>query len=616
MRRVFLLLVCSATILLPASLEETAVSTENRILAKHLPVGSLLDPIFDGPDVDTIKGYTRCGDSALWTGVWLAGESYHFRVAPNAVVLDRIRSALAAIERLNSVTGGGSLARCAIPVSWQYAAGIRAEEAGNNEHSTTINGEQWVWFGHTSRDQYIGVLFGLSTAYQHVEDAQIRARIAVVATNLIDGLIQNAWNVQPPGESVSTTFAFRPDQEAAILQIGKQVNPSRYTSAYDNFQAGLLGFNVGLTLDALDPNSSYFKFNLDEMTLERLIKLEPANSSRLSDYWNSYQLIHRTVATHKNAFFNLVDRAIAGPDGKRDAETVQYLNDWTTRPIRDFFVDLRGKVTQCSDDRACDPIPVSQRVLSDYLWQRSPFQLSGGGTGRVENAGLDFVLPYWMARYYAVTSPIALVSAAAGGYGVAAASIASAYGTGLGNVSSVEVLDAGGATAKALIFAVTPSQVNFQIPERATVGSSAVTFVNTDGTRLNASVSINQVAPTLFSATQDGQGPAAANYLRNGVTAPVSKCFGPLLCSMDTLRVGDWLSLFGTGVRNRTSLANVQVLMNGRAVAPAYAGAQGQFAGLDQINVQIPPSLGGSGDFDVALLVDGVKSNSVRVRVQ
>jgi hypothetical protein len=47
-------------------------------------------------------------------------------------------------------------------------------------------------------------------------------------------------------------------------------------------------------------------------------------------------------------------------------------------------------------------IPVDQRVTTDFLWQRSPFQLFGGGGGFIENPGIDFILPYWMARFYGV----------------------------------------------------------------------------------------------------------------------------------------------------------------------------------------------------------------------
>ena len=73
------------------------------------------------------------------------------------------------------------------------------------------------------------------------------------------------------------------------------------------------------------------------------------------------------------------------------------------RPRRDEAVDWRGTYPSCwEEDRACDPIPVPQRVRTDFLWQRSPFLIYGGGIGNIEGAGIDYILPYWMARYYGV----------------------------------------------------------------------------------------------------------------------------------------------------------------------------------------------------------------------
>jgi len=73
---------------------------------------------------------------------------------------------------------------------------------------------------------------------------------------------------------------------------------------------------------------------------------------------------------------------------------------WLQRPRRDTWVDLRGKYPACASDRACISIPVNERVNTDFLWQRSPFLLFGGGFGTIEAAAIDYILPYWMARHY------------------------------------------------------------------------------------------------------------------------------------------------------------------------------------------------------------------------
>jgi uncharacterized protein (TIGR03437 family) len=43
--------------------------------------------------------------------------------------------------------------------------------------------------------------------------------------------------------------------------------------------------------------------------------------------------------------------------------------------------------------------------------------------------------------------------------------------------------------------------------------------------------------------------------------------------------------------------------------------AQGQYAGLDQVNVLLPGSLRGRGDVDVVMVVDGKPANIVTIRV-
>jgi hypothetical protein len=45
-------------------------------------------------------------------------------------------------------------------------------------------------------------------------------------------------------------------------------------------------------------------------------------------------------------------------------------------------------------------------------------------------------------------------------------------------------------------------------------------------------------------------------------------------------------------------------------------GAQGDFAGLDQVNIQIPRSLAGRGEVDLILTVDGVAANVVRISIK
>ncbi len=123
------------------------------------------------------------------------------------------------------------------------------------------------------------------------------------------------------------------------------------------------------------------------------------------------------------------------------------------------------------------------------------------------------------------------------------------------------------------------------------------------------------VAPALFSMSSTGTGVAAA--LAVAVQAsnpelqspvPVFQCGSggcvsvPLALSTDR---PVYLSLYGTGIRNRSSLGNVSVSIAGVNVPALYAGPASGFAGLDQVNVALPLSLQGAGESDVFIRVDG-----------
>jgi uncharacterized protein (TIGR03437 family) len=77
-----------------------------------------------------------------------------------------------------------------------------------------------------------------------------------------------------------------------------------------------------------------------------------------------------------------------------------------------------------------------------------------------------------------------------------------------------------------------------------------------------------------------------------------------------------FLTLYGTGVRNHSNLANVNVRIGGSDTQVTYAGAQGYFTGLDQINVLIPQTLLGKGETTLELVIDGKPSNRVKINIK
>jgi hypothetical protein len=383
--------------------ERDALDISSNIRLRHMPYGTILDPRFASSDSDEITGYARCGDSAIWTGHYLAAEAFRYKATSSLDALNNVKAALNGLRSLTDITGTDLLARCLVPASSPYAAGITQEEAQHGVHTSTMSGAPHYWVGNTSRDQYCGVFFGLAVAFDMVDDAGVRSDISVLGTRLLDFLIRNGWNVPMPDGNLSTTFLLRPDQRLTLLQIGRRINPDRFGTPYTIFRIlDATSVGVPIATEVLDDHISYFKFNLDTINLYNLIRLE--SSSFKTFYDDAYNLLRRTTDGHGNAHFNMIDRALRGPDAARDAATRAYLRDWLLRPRRDPWIDRSGQVPACGSDRACSPLAIADRVTTDFLWQRSPFLLYGGGEGRTEGAGIDYILPYWMGRYYGVIS--------------------------------------------------------------------------------------------------------------------------------------------------------------------------------------------------------------------
>jgi uncharacterized protein (TIGR03437 family) len=633
LRKIFLLalvgLPCYAT-------EADALAISANIQAAHMPYGTILNPIFAAPDSEQIVGYTRCGDSAIWTGHYLAAEAFRYNVTQSPDALNNVKGAIAGIKAMTDVTGTNLLARCLVPSNSPYAGGIQSEESANGIYTNSSAG--YFWVGNTSRDQYLGVIFGLGVAYDLVSDSGVQSSISQLATRLIDFLQSKGWTVVMPNGSISTTFTIRPDEILTLLQVGRHVNPSAFSTTYDT-QRILLAAEVAfpISFDALS-DSSYFKFNLDYISFYNLIRLE--SSSAKSIYQAAYAVLRNSTAGDQNAFFDIIDRGLNGANAARDVETVGFLNEWLQRPRRDPTVNLNGVVPVCGS-QACQPIPVVLRPPDDFLWQESPYQLAGGGSGIIETAGIDYILPYWMARYYGVAPPIAVQSAAAPNPGVTMDSIGSIYGSdlaanaqpagvqppplSLGGIT-LTVTDSDGAARAAPLMYVSPSQINFVVPSGTAAGAATFSIGSGGTTPITTSGAVQTVAPTLFSMSGDGKGVAAATAVQVSSSSPQTQTPVPVFqctaagCVSTPIAVSAnaivYLTLYGTGIRNRSSLSNVSVIINGIGAPVLYAGPQPSFEGLDQVNVQLPVTLGGSGEVNVVLTVDGQTANVVTINVQ
>src|SRR6516225_3931658 len=96
------ILLCCA--LRAGAAESDALAIAANIQAQHLPVSTILAPVYASSTSTQITGYTRCGDSALWTGAYLAAESFHYAVTKTAAAMQSVSNALGGLEGLLDIT--------------------------------------------------------------------------------------------------------------------------------------------------------------------------------------------------------------------------------------------------------------------------------------------------------------------------------------------------------------------------------------------------------------------------------------------------------------------------------------------------------------------------------
>ena len=229
-------------------------------------------------------------------------------------------------------------------------------------------------------------------------------------------------------------------------------------------------------------------------------------------------------------------------------------------------------------------------------------------------------------------SPLAAVNSADFRIGpIAIDSIASIFGVNLavraeGAQSLPLPVDIAGTTVtinglRAPLFYVSESQVNFVVPATLEPGPATIVVSNPAGLYSAGRVEISAASPALFTRNASGTGDASALATADGVTFQMPP-FDVVVNGRPNILV-----LFATGLR-RAQAANpndedgvaesVVVTIDGRTARTLYAGAQGSFNGLDQINVEMPASLAGGGlrRVDVVVTVNGVAANRVTIQIR
>ncbi|HKQ99577.1 MAG TPA: IPT/TIG domain-containing protein [Pyrinomonadaceae bacterium] len=191
----------------------------------------------------------------------------------------------------------------------------------------------------------------------------------------------------------------------------------------------------------------------------------------------------------------------------------------------------------------------------------------------------------------------------------------------------------GGQSAQ--LISISPSRVTFYVPAGLPNGESEVIVTTQDGYVSRGTTSVAALAPALF--TESGSGSGAGVVMNAGSYARGSFDVTTALNLSADKRTR--LMLLATGISNgaanqsaandiptgSATLINVaeSVAVEARTsdgrvmqLPVEYAGAQGRFPGLDQVNFVLVPELKGAGNVELTVIVGTQRSNKVTVSIR
>lgn len=434
-----------------ADLHDRAVFLEENYRAHHCVNGIIWQGVFAEIADDAPSLYGTGGDSAIFTGFYLAASVYRFLVTGAAQDLDAVYDAVRGLHILTHASGTpGVILRCAFPADqpekWRYPDAWRSRiEAGFIYESPDDVPDiadpgacypVFLFYTRATRDQLTGILYGLGVVLAELDPAQyrydaalhqtilaIRATACVIADALFARLEGTGFILRDhcnrTGSTAILVDGLLKVQLLAVCRAALEGDAAadeargrRIERLYQREFRRAFFLNDGDLGDLFNRSSltgSYYSYNLRfarSFTIH-LLEDDPGRRQQVVDYMTKH--VWRYVSEHRNTHFIFLYSAASGETAWLP-EAVRSLQELSLRPLRDWSSPLY--------DRDCYPprpvllygdvglyvVPAHLREPTEYfVWQKDPFATGNGELeleANKEATGLDFLLPYWMGRWY------------------------------------------------------------------------------------------------------------------------------------------------------------------------------------------------------------------------
>ncbi|MFZ5862140.1 MAG: hypothetical protein ACOYXR_04775 [Nitrospirota bacterium] len=392
------------------ALSDKAAWFEAKILRQHLTPEGLLAYRID-PAREALTP-TAIVDMAIWSGVYLAAESFRYQAERSPEAHARMSALVDGIAALESIAGErGVLARAIIPRN----TGLSFE--GKEWHPSSANPDA-MWMSNASVDQLDGIMFGAGVAFDALEDGEARRRLVAAIEGIVGGMVEHDMTLRDVGgtrtkhgdltcgmltENLNCLIALSAVKVAhhvtgserfaeAYRTLVRRGYPEHAVAARDRWWEGLTGVN-------------HSDNNLAFLAYYNLIRYE--TDPRLSAlYQQSLRRAWSVVRREKNPLFTFVYHAVT-PRSEWDAAALEDAKDTLLRfPTMESRYDPEVLARGCVSPRldrlnrrqACEPLPMDERPQVAVEWNQNPSRIERGTRDRAAYSGFDYLVAYWLGR--------------------------------------------------------------------------------------------------------------------------------------------------------------------------------------------------------------------------
>lgn len=401
----------------PMTLEEKARIFEERVRARHvrhgMTAGSQLQIAGDLSSNRTVSS----DNDGLWTAMYVAAESFRFKVTGSSEAHAFAREGIRALMRLEEITGiPGFPARSVI------RKGVDLQP-GDGEWHDTADG-LWRWKGDTSSDEIVGHYFAYAIYCDLVADEQERDTIRAVVDRITGHIVDHNYHLVDIDGKPTRWGWWAPEEiwgdadETGLraLHLLSHLAVARHITGKDRYRRSyeeLVSKHryAELTRNQKINYPGHVNHSDDELAFLSYypLLLYEKDPSLHRIYVESLERSWQAERPEKNPLWNFIYAAGTGSlDFERDDSLMGLLEipmdlvSWTMTNSHRLDVPHDPLADRFGRRQALVVLPADERPV--MKWNGNPYLMDGGDGGRSEDDGTFFLLPYWMGRYHCFIS--------------------------------------------------------------------------------------------------------------------------------------------------------------------------------------------------------------------